>query len=135
MKFNKSQITVVESSFILLLFLGTIVFLVVKPSLSSELNYQKNVDTIADSIYYSETFRDIIMLEDLTTDTKSEDWSKFELVLNSSISDYDFSISNGTLSESLYSCDGDFKDFAERVISIENNTVSEFRTFRIGVCY
>lgn len=134
MKFKKSQITVIEVSFIFILFFGVISFFVVKPCVS-EINYQKSIDSVADSIYYSEYFRSIIMDEDLTDSIKTEDWSAFESFMDSILPTYDFVISNVTLSETLYSCDGDFKEFAERIISIKNNDIFEYRTFRIGVCY
>ena len=134
MIFNKGQITVVEAAFIFMLMVGAIGYFVAKP-LNSSLSYQKNIDSLADAIYYSENFRILFMDEDLSILSKSGDWSSFENFLNSSVFEYDLLIGNFTYNKTIYSCEGDFKEFAERVISIRDNDYVDFRYFRLGVCY
>lgn len=132
---KKAQITVVEMSFVALLFAATLVYLV-SPASSVSSDYRYNIDSFLDTINTDSEFRDLILAENLSNSTIDGDWSNVENLLNNSFRKYELRVLNETTSKLIYSCNTSYdKYFVERLISISNLTNYEFRKVRLGVCY
>lgn len=132
---KKSQITVIEISFVLLLFIFVIGYFSLDFK-SSQNDYVYNIDSFLDALDYSNEYRINIMQEDLTNIAITEDWSNLEILLNNSFNYYEFIILNSSHSKVIFSCNATInKYFTERIVAIEDNDNYNFRRIRLGVCY
>ena len=132
----KAQITVVEMGLLFLLF-GTILGVLGMHFYEDDSNYISQVDSFLDMIYYSNQFRSLFMGEDLGSSAISEDWIDLGVLLNNSFGsgNYEVILSNLSNSKKIYSCESNYeKYYVERILSINNNTLFEFRMIRLGVC-
>ena len=134
MEMKRAQISVVEGILMILLF----VFFFSSLTLYSQTTYtgsSVNLDSLLDSIYYSENYRDIIMNEDLSSEELSQDWSEIESVLNNSVGSYELILLNKTTNKKITECQASYgKNFEERIFGSSQDEY-EFRKLRIGVCY
>lgn len=129
-----AQFSVIELSFVFLLFIFSISFFSAKSNVEN-VDYGYSVESFLDSIYYSEDFRSLMLDEDLSNGAITEDWSSFEEIVGRNFNSYSIAISNLSISKNIATCTGDFKYVSERLISIENNDNFEFRMISLGVCY
>ncbi len=131
---NRCQFSVIEMTFVFLLFLFAVTFFVSKSNIA-QVDYKYNVESFLDSIYYSEDYRDLFFDEDLSNIAITQDWSTFNDFVNNSFNNYEFVLSNNSVSKNIITCDGDYKYYSQRVISIKDNSNFEFRKIKLGVCY
>lgn len=133
----KSQISIVEIAFVLLLLSFTAVYFSFNFDLSEPKNYQVNLDSSINSIYYSENFRNKIMSEDLSVEAYTNDYSDLQLILDEMYLNYEFIISDNINSKKIFACsDNSMKYYSEKIIAVPNNGNSfSFRKITLGVCY
>lgn len=132
---KKSQITIVELPLLFLLFLFIVGNLFYSNDFS-QVDHKLSIDSFLDSVYNSNEFRKQIMFEDLSTNNIVENWSNLSLYLNNSFSNYEFIISNSSVDKYIFSCNSSYnKIYSQRIVSIYNNSVFEFRKITLGVCY
>jgi len=94
------------------------------------------IDSSLDSLYNTNSFRDTIMVEDLSNSNIIENWDPIFSYLNSSFLNYELILSNLTTSKIIKSCNATTEKYlSERIFAIKNNTIYEFRMLRLGVCY
>lgn len=132
---KKSQISVIEMAVVLGLFgafsiyFGSLVEV-------NQVDYQFQIDSLLDSIYYSEDYRSVIMSEDLTSSELSQDWDEIINFIEEDVENFEIVVGNLSNEKIVTFCTGVYhKSFSEKVISIEDNDNFEFRKIRIGVCY
>lgn len=134
MKSIKSQISIIELPFVFLFFSVFIGYIYFNP-VDISYNSQESLDSFIDSIYYSENFRDLIFSEDLSNSAVTEDWSNLQIDLDSAFSNYELLIANKTVSKTIFSCNSSYEEvFTQRILSIQNSSVFEFRKITLGVC-
>ena len=98
--------------------------------------HKTQIDSFLDTIYYNEDFRIIIMSEDLSQASLTQNWTTFSTLLNTSFKRYEILISNETVTKTIYSCtEISGKEYTEKIISILDNDNYEFRRITLGVCY
>ena len=134
MKSKKGIITVIEMSLLVLLFGSITVYI----SLQSDFDYtnQESIESSLDFFYNSNDFHEVIILEDLTSVSLTEDWSEFSAVFNKSYLDYELIVSNISHSKKIFICKPKYSKInSQRIFSIHNNTEYEFRTLTLGVCF
>ena len=133
---NKSQFASIEIILLILLFAFSTAYFY-KPIDSTLQDYKLNIDSALDTIYYSDDYRSIIMNEDISLSSHTEDWSDINTTLSDFYRNFELILSDDNLSKNIFSCSGDFntKYYTERVIAIEDNDNFEFRKLRLGVCY
>lgn len=133
----KSQLSIVEVAFVLLLFSFVAVYFSFDFDLNEQKNYQVNLDSSLNSIYYSESFRNKIMSEDLSVEAFTNDYGDLESLLENMYVNYEFIISDDVNSKKIFTCsDSSMKYYSEKIISIsDSGNIYNFRKIRIGVCY
>ena len=135
-KHFKSQISVFESIFISLLFIIIVSTLINKTDFTTH-DFETNTQSLIDTIYYSETFRQIILNENLSQNSTTQDWTNITNLLNQEYINYELIISNLTSSKKIHNCSGELeKIYSEKIIfsGINNTANFEFRIIRLGVC-
>jgi len=140
MKNTKSQISIIEIIFIILLLSVFFSYYSYNPDMFfQEKEYKNELNTIADSIYYSENYRDLIINENLTNNSIDyTKWNNFNQTISKLISNYEIIIRENNLSKNIFNCSGKIKnrEFVERIIFCNNlSTVCKFRKIQIGGCY
>lgn len=130
---KKSLISVIEVSILALMFVMLLGYI--------------NSDFFIDSnsqVIYSESFfdtllyydNDVFLEEDLSVSSITANWSAITNLLNSSLISYSIEISNSTVNKTIFSCSENYgKHITERVVSIKDNSLYEFRIVRFGICY
>jgi hypothetical protein len=136
---NKAQITIVEASLGLFLIFSFVGLAIYHESNVNSLDYNLILNSVANSILYSNNFREQFILENLSTSSLTENWSVLQNDLNQMLPDYVLYISNGTITKKIFSCSYEALnyskiDYVERIISIYNNSNYEFRIIKLGVC-
>ena len=136
MKEIKSQVSVFEIAFLLVLIFGFIVYI----STYSEGNvfgqHKLQVESFFNSIYYNGDFRNNFLNENLSSVIVSQNWSNLTFLLNSSFVNYELKISNETTTKIIFSCNETYgREIAEKIIAIRDNDYYEFRKVTFGVCY
>jgi len=132
---KKALISVFEIAFVFLIFSSSIIYFN-KVSNQIEPDYKLTIESSLNSLYYLNETRYIFMNEDLLSSTLTQNWTNISIYLNSSFKNYEFIISNNSISKKIFSCNATYnKYFSEKIIAISNNTNFEFRKIRLGVCY
>lgn len=88
---KKAQFSIVEIIFLVLLFItisGYIFFDFKIP----DKDYHLYLESSLNSIYYSEDFRDLILNENMSISTLTENWSSFNSTLSKMGNNFDFTI-------------------------------------------
>ena len=135
---KKSQITVAEIPLLILLISSSIIYFTYEPNINLIQNkdYSVTINSFLNAIYSSDEFRNIIMKENLSSVTITENWTNMSKLLNETFGKYELIISNNTVSKKIFSCNTTYnKFFSEKIISIQNNSDFEFRKIKLGVCY
>ncbi len=134
--FKKSQIAFFEFTLVFLLFGFIFTSNILIQNNDIEKDYKVTVDSMLNSIYYLEDFRNITLDEDLSQSLITQNWDNVETILNSSFNNFELIISNNTVSKKIFICSATYnKIYNEKIISIKNNTKFEFRKITLGVCY
>lgn len=132
---KKSQLTVIEISFVLLLIGSYLAYLPTTID-SNEYNLNLGVQTLADSLLEDYNFRSVLINEDLSSVNETEDWSQVYLVINSSLINYELKIGDLSTEKTLKSCSPTFEKLnVVRIVSIDDSSIYDFRYFILGVCY
>lgn len=132
---RKCQISIIEYSFVILLIITGFGYLYNSYSVETS-DYKFTVESLLDSVYYSEDYRNIIMDEDLTNINIIQDWSSLLNLLEENLGKFELVISNDSNEKVLALCnETTTKIFSERIISIKDNSNFEFRKIKLGVCY
>lgn len=135
MEIKKSQITVIEISLVILMF-GVFITNFGGIEQSEDIDPILRVDSLLDSIYQQGSFREIVMQENLSSSSLSQDWSNLTLMVEKNFQNYELVIYNDSRTKFIESCTQNYyKNYAERVFAIEDNDNYEFRVLRLGVCY
>ncbi len=135
MMVKKAQISIIEFTFVMVLLSATIGYLIYSFPLQSQ-DYDITLNSMLDSIYYSEDYRAIFMDENLAVGAKTENWNSLSSVLNKTLGNYELILYDDTNEKYIFSCNETLgKKFSERIIAIKNNTLYDFRKIRLGVCY
>ncbi|MFW6009301.1 MAG: hypothetical protein ACOCP8_08575 [archaeon] len=135
-KFRRGQFVLVEILLIGLLF-SSLLYLTYNSNRDDVQSYYYTVDSSIDAIYYSESFRNIILNEDLSVIDLTQNWTELESILNNKFKSYEFVISNITDKKTIFDgCAGDYhnKIIKERIIALKNISNYEFRIIKLGVC-
>ncbi len=141
--FRNAQISIIEFPMLIMLFSLFIGGIYIIPNLAQN-DFSNNIESFLDSVYYSDDFRENVILENLSKDSLDVDWSNLNLILSEVYGDgnYEIIISNLTYSKVIFSCNASLnKYYAERIISIfnnsntDNNSIYDFRKIKLGVCY
>ncbi len=137
MKSRSSQFAIVELSLLALLISGAIVYLIYYDNSYMDFDYGFQASSALDTVFTLTTFRDIVISEDLSNSTLTEDWSEITNFLSSAFLKYELLIINDFNEKTIISsCNNYFKrEYFERIVSIGNETQFEFRKIRLGVCY
>ena len=134
-KNKNALISIFEIVFILTLFSGAIIYFTTSHNLE-EKDYKFTIETSLDRIYYDVNNRGILFDEDLSQTSLTQNWTNISTFLNSTFLNYELILSNKTVDKIIFNCSSlNEKYFSEKVISIKNNTVFEFRKIKLGVCY
>jgi len=132
---KKSLISVFEIGFLFFLFTGTLIYINLVPQPTNQ-DYKFTIESSLNSIYYNQNNRMVFMNEDLSTTTVNGDFSNISNYLDSIFLNYELIISNNSVSKTIFSCNSTSEKFyGEKIISIRDNTIFEFRKIRLGVCY
>lgn len=138
MYFNKKcQISVFETmySFLIVILMFSFYFYNSTKNINDK-QYKYNIDSMLNSIYYSENFRSQILNENISEEALSQDWSLLNNTLKKAYSSYEFVIKNSTVSKKIFECDPTYsKIYSSKIIAIENNDNFKFREIILGVCY
>ncbi|MCA9497020.1 MAG: hypothetical protein KC589_08810 [Nanoarchaeota archaeon] len=133
--FKKSLFSVVEIPLVIVLFVSAFVYYGTMNQ-PNDVNYKFNIDSMLDSMYYSENYRHLIMDENLSSLTIDGNWSNVSSVLSEAFLNYELIIFDSDNGKKIFSCSSKFdKFYGERVISIKDNDIYDFRKIRLGVCY
>ena len=137
---NKAQITVVEIPLLFLLLSGALIYFNYNNNNDNSFNhvedYSLTINSFLNSIYYSNNFRKTIMLEDLSNNALTQNWTNISFYLNKSFLNYELVISNKTVTKNIFSCNATYNNYySENIITIYNNSKYEFRKIKLGVCY
>ena len=133
---KKAQISAFEMTMATILLFSSIMYFGYYIDEKSIGFHKTQIDSFLDTMYYSEDFRNIIMNEDLSQVTLTEDWTNISLLLNTSFRNYEILISNETVTKTIYSCTEDSgKEYSEKIIAILDNDYYEFMKITLGVCY
>lgn len=131
----KCQMSTVEIALVVMIFAFGISCLRFS-NVFSQQDYKFSVDSALDSIYYSEDFRDIILSEDLSSSSPTQNWDDLKSLLDDMFINYEFVLSNVTYNKALYSCSNGYEKYiAQRIIAIKDNDNYDFRVVSLGVCY
>lgn len=137
MKFKKSLYSVFEIGVIVLLFsfsLSFMSFYSANENNSNNLFYLK-LDTIANFLIENESFRNLVLLENLAEEGLDQDWFLFEILLDETLVNYELRILNSSHDKLIFSCLGNYKkNYVNRVITFENDFYN-FREIHLGLCY
>lgn len=119
---------------ILLLSIGLSYFIAIETP--SPQDYKFRISSLVDALIMEENYRNIIMLENLSSSSITEDWTNIAQLINKSFLNYEIILSNNSVEKEIFICNASYsKFFDEKIISIKNNTLFEFRKIRLGVCY
>jgi len=134
-KSSKGLISVFEITFLFILFFSSITYFGILTN-HEEKDYKFNIESSLDTLYFYEQNRVLFMEEDLSNLTTTGNWTNISNILNSIYLNYELVISNNSISKKIFSCNSsNEKYYTERIISIENNEIYEFRKIKLGVCY
>jgi hypothetical protein len=135
-KFKKiAQITVIEFSLLALLFSGIFIYISVEPQKTSNSFYSYNLETYLTSISKIQLVREVIVLENLSNSTITQDWTFILSAMNISFNSFELIVSNNTVSKTIVSCTSTNGKFFKSVfISSYNITEFEPKTVTLGVC-
>lgn len=133
---RRSQFSAIEVVLVMMLFAFSSIYYVNSVS-TSQKDYKYNIDTGLDSLYYNESYRFLIMNENLDVSHKVLDWSSLNQTLSNMYNNFELTIGNKTTSKFIYNCNQDYnnKYSTERIISIGDASTYEFRRVKLGVCY
>lgn len=132
---KKALFSVIEIPMLIVLFVSAFVYFGTVDQ-SNDINYKYSIDSVLDSIYYSESYRNLIMDENLTSPSVEEDWTNVSDVLSEVFLNYELILFDDVDEKLIFSCSSKFnKYYTERVISIKDNDNFGFRKVRLGVCY
>ena len=133
---KKAIISVVELGLVAVLFVVIVTYVSIVPQVNDKDNTFQ-LESMANSIYYDGTFRDIIMNEDISGSSPTLSWTPMYYYLNASFRNFEIIILNDSDSLKIVGCETTYyKKFTERVLTINtSNSSFEFRRFRLGVCY
>ncbi len=132
---RQSQVSFIEFVLVFLMFGFLFTTITYSNSIIDE-DRKYTVDSMLDSLYNLEEFRNLTLDEDLSSSSLTGDWDNIESYLNSSFLGYELLISNNSFSKKIFSCSETYeKYFSENIISIKNNTEFDFRKVTLGVCY
>lgn len=137
MRFNKlAQITVIEFSLLALLFSGIFFYFTIsqQPTTNSFNSY--NLDTYLSSISKLDSIRNVVVLEDLSNTTITQNWTNTLTIINLTLNKYELYLTNGTTSKYIQTCTSiNGKFFSQSFISSYNLTTFDPKTLVLGVCY
>ena len=133
--YNKSQFSVVEIAFVILLITVAISYVSFDFYTSSK-NYNLILETGLDSLMNDMTFRDLVIKEDIIDKSVNLDWSNIGTKLDSMLVKYELIIYDDVESQLIYSCEEiNGKIYDERLVLVSSDNDFDFRKVRLGVCY
>jgi hypothetical protein len=106
---------------------------------SFEEKQQVKLNSLIDSIYFSEKFRDNIFNENISNPSLSTNWQELNTILKNSLNDYELKLITDSNSKLIFSCSKNYEEysyvyFVERILFIKDNNNFEKRIIRLGVC-
>lgn len=135
-KTKLSQIAIIEFSLIALLFSGLFLYLTVEPQPNSNQYYSYNIQSYLSALTKTDNFREKTVLENLSTQTLTQDWTQIISDISKSYSNFELKLSNITNSKTIISCNStNGKIITNSYISSYNNTIFDSKTIIFGVCY
>ncbi len=131
----KSQISVFEMPLLILLFSSAFVYV----------QYDKQPDvigdvilaeTLLDSVYHNDTFRYLLVTENIASASLQEDWAQLKTYLDRTGLSYEIKIEDLTNEEFVYTCNAQYsKVISQRIIAVYDGGSYSQRTITFGVCY
>ena len=138
MNLRKSQFSIVETIFVILLFLSVIGTYTLYNNNYNSKDYSISLESAIDSIYYSLDYRELFINENIEISAITEDWSFLNNTLSNMFNKYELILldESQTISKTIFSCEEvNGKMYTERIISINSGNQFNFRIVRLGVCY
>ncbi len=132
---NKAQFSVIEIGFVLLLLFTFMIH--IKP-FGFEFQDDKKilVDSYLHSLKFNSTIRDLVLNENLSNSSLSQNWSQVDIYLGESFLSYSLNVGNSTTTKSIISCSGAYgKYVSEDIIATDSSNNYDFRKISLGVCY
>ncbi len=135
MIFKKGQFSIVEIAFVILLISSGLYYVYeIQQPLPENYNFQ--IESALNSLYINDSFRSLVISEDLSVSGVSGNWTLISNLLDAMFSEYELQVSNISVSKNIFSCSSNYnKYYDERVVGVSDGSVYEFRTVRLGVCY
>jgi hypothetical protein len=140
MKSKKTQISSIEVLFLISFFFSFLIYLTFNfNSDYFEEKQQVKLNSLIDSIYFSEKFRDNIFNENISNPSLSTNWQELNTILKNSLNDYELKLITDSNSKLIFSCSKNYEEysyvyFVERILFIKDNNNFEKRIIRLGVC-
>lgn len=131
-----AQIAIFEFSLIALLFSGLALYLTVDTQPNSNDYYSYNIQSYLSALTKTDNFREKVILENLSSQTLTQDWTQILLNIEKSYTNFELKLSNSTDSKFIKSCNStNGKFMTKSFISSYNNTIFDTKTIIFGVCY
>jgi len=131
-----AQITVIELSLVALLFSSAMIYLTYSNNISSNSDYQENLNSHLNALTKLQSFRETVIKEDLTKSFITQDWTNTLTLINKTLKNYELTLSDSSHSKKITTCTAtNGKLYTGQFISIYDNTNSASKYITLGVCY
>lgn len=136
MKNKKGVFAIIESLFLLLLIIVGFSYFYNTNQNSVNSDYTYTITSILNTMNKNDDFMNIILQENLSQTTITQNWSGITNYLDSQFNTYLLKVGNTTTQKNIVSCDSRFENHINQIMVVGNRPTNEvdFKVLTLGVC-
>lgn len=136
MKNNKAVFAIIESLFLLLLIIVGFSYFYNTSQNTVNSDYTYTLTSILNTMNKNDDYMDIVLKENLSQSTITQNWSQITNYLDSQFNNYLLYVGNTTTQKTIVSCNSRFETNINQLMVIGNKISNEvgFKVLTLGVC-